>query len=42
MYDYKSDTYEFDFPRSREINEKQKSNDHPIDESSWQTDDFPY
>lgn len=41
MYDYKTDTFGFEFSKSRETNEKEKGDDHPIDESSWQTDEFP-
>jgi hypothetical protein len=40
-YDYGTDIFGFDFPESRESKEKEKADWHPIDESSWQTENFP-
>jgi hypothetical protein len=47
MYDYKTNTFGFEFSKNQEIreNKEKEKNDlheHPIDESSWQTDNFPY
>ncbi len=44
-YDYKTNTFSFEFPKSEYLEENEKNiccKYHVIDESSWQTDDFPY
>jgi hypothetical protein len=43
VYNCKTDSFGFYFPEFQENKEiKEESESHPIDESSWQTENFPH